>query len=165
MKYCPHCAHPLVQRLISGMERIACSHCSFIHWGNPVPAVAGLVEYNGKVLLVRNTKLPKGSFSLVTGYLERDETPEQGIVREIQEELGLDATIRGFIGHYSFFEMNALILAFHLEAEGELKLNYEIAEVTEIRPDLVYYHDFPHVPFASQVVRDWYQQQNWRRVA
>ncbi|MBK8452795.1 MAG: NUDIX domain-containing protein [Thiofilum sp.] len=165
MKYCPHCAYPLAPRSINGLERIACSRCSFIHWGNPVPAVAGVVEYNGKILLVRNAKWPAGSFSLVTGYLERDETPEQGIVREIQEELGLDASIRGFIGHYSFFAMNALILAFHLEAEGTLELNDEIAEVTEVRADLVYRQNFPDAPFAAQVVRDWYQQQNWRRVA
>ncbi|WP_020558167.1 NUDIX domain-containing protein [Thiofilum flexile] len=165
MKYCPHCASPLAWRVINGTQRIACAHCSFVHWGNPVPAVAGIVEYNGKILLVRNAKWPQGSFSLVTGYLECDETPEQGIVREIQEELGLDASIRGFIGHYSFFAMNALILAFHLEAEGTLALNHELAEVTEVRPDLMYQHPFPDVPFAAQVVRDWYQQQNWRRVA
>lgn len=164
MKYCPHCAKPLACRLIQGVERVACACCSFVHWGNPVPAVAGIVEYNGKVLLVRNAKWPAGNFSLVTGYLEHDETPEQGIVREIQEELGLDASIRGFIGHYSFFEMNALILAFYVEAEGNIELNDEIAEVIKIRSDLIYQQRFPST-FATQVVRDWYQQQNWRRVA
>jgi hypothetical protein len=60
--------------------------------------------------------------------------------------------------------MNALILAFYVEAEGNIELNDEIAEVIKIRSDLIYQQRFPST-FATQVVRDWYQQQNWRRVA
>ena len=165
MKYCPQCATLLSSCLIAGAQRHACQQCHFIHWTNPVPTVAGLVEYEGKILLVHNTKLPSGGLSLITGYLECGETPEQGIVREIQEGLGLDASIKGFIGHYSFFQLNALILAFHIEAEGTLTPKGKITQVHPIHQEMLHHQTFPDTPFATHVVRDWYQQHTWRRVA
>jgi NADH pyrophosphatase NudC (nudix superfamily) len=48
--------------------------------GNPVPVVAALIEYQGKIVLARNAQWPEGMFSLVTGYLEKHETPEDAVV-------------------------------------------------------------------------------------
>ena len=134
MKYCPECKFELETSLIDGKERLACSSpsCNYVFWDNPTPVVAAIVEYNDHVILVRNKGWPQKIFGLVTGFLERGETPENGIVREIEEELGLTATIVSFIGYYSFFEMNQLILTFHARGEGELTLGDEIEEVREV---------------------------------
>jgi len=50
---------------------------------------------------------PKSWFGLVTGFLERGESPEAGCLREVQEELGLDeAEIVSLIGVYEFTVRN-----------------------------------------------------------
>ena len=113
MKYCPDCASRLELKCLDGIDRKACPSpgCGFVHWDNPVPVVAALVQYQGKVVLARNSQWPEGMFSLVTGYLERSETPEGAVVREVKEELGLNGEVQDFIGCYSFAEKNQIILA------------------------------------------------------
>lgn len=141
MKYCPHCATPLAAIDIDGVERLSCSssECEFVHWDNPTPVVAGIVEYNGSVILVRNIGWPEKMFGLVTGFLEKHETPEECILREVEEELGLNAQINEFVGNYAYFDLNQLLLVFHLKAEGDVVLGEELQEhriipITKLRP-------------------------------
>ena len=70
-----------------------------MHWDNPVPVVAALIEYQGKIVLARNSQWPEGVLSLITGYLERNETPEEAVVREVKEELGLDGRVQELLGN------------------------------------------------------------------
>ncbi|MEO0899037.1 MAG: NUDIX domain-containing protein [Bacteroidota bacterium] len=134
--YCPVCGKELIKAQHGGKERQACPDpsCGWVHWDNPTPVVAAVVERKGKVVLVRNVGWPEKWFGLVTGFLERNETPEEGILREVKEEIGLDATMGSLIGLYPFYMRNQLIIAYHVEAhEGEIVLQEsEIAECKEI---------------------------------
>ena len=87
-------------------------------WDNPLPVVAGIVEHEGNVILIQNKGWPPDWWGLVTGFLERNETAEEGIRREVAEELGLEAKIQSFVGVYSFFQRNEFIVAYHLTAQG-----------------------------------------------
>ena len=91
--------------------------CDYVFWNNPTP-VAAIVELDDAIVLVRNKGWPEKMYWLITGFLEKGETPA-GILREIREELGLEGKAVNFIGYYSFFEMNQLILAFHVQARGK----------------------------------------------
>ena len=137
MKYCPLCAHGLEEVKIDGKPRLSCCSetCDYVYWNNPTPVIGALVERNGEVILVRNIGWPQKMFGLVTGFLEEGETPECGILREVKEELGLDGQIVDFIGYYAFFEMNQLILAFHVTVDGEIILGQELAEIRSIPPE------------------------------
>jgi 8-oxo-dGTP diphosphatase len=53
-------------------------------------AASAIIIEQGKVLLVRDIQ---GFWSGVGGFVESGEAPEQAIVREIQEELGVDSTV------------------------------------------------------------------------
>lgn len=134
MKYCPLCRSRLTPQRVGGMDRIACGAlgCGFVHWDNPIPVVAALVEYDGMFVLARNIAWPEGTFSLVTGFLEKHETPEHAVVRELKEELGLDGDIKKFVGHYLLFDLNQIILAFWLTATGRIDIGEEIAEVRHV---------------------------------
>lgn len=160
MRYCPRCANKLDTKLIEGVERKACSSadCGFVHWDNPLPVVAALIEYQGQIILARNAKWPRQIFSLVTGFLERMETPERAIIREVKEELGLDSKVTRLIGHYPFAEMNQIILAFSVSAVGELKTNEEIAETKLITMEQLRAYDFGRLYITSAVVMDWLKQ-------
>lgn len=129
MRYCPQCRADLVERLVDGEPRRACADaCGFVHWDNPTPVVAAIVEYEGRVLLARNAKWPEGWYALITGFLERGETPEQCVLREVEEELGLAGTIAEFVGNYSFPEQNQLLIVFHVVAAGTIRLNEELVD-------------------------------------
>jgi NAD+ diphosphatase len=137
MKFCPRCARPLGTREDSGRARSACpdAACGFVFYDNPLPVVAALVEHQGKVLLVRNQGWPEKWFGLVTGFLERDETPEAGVLRELKEELGLEGEVVRLIGVYAFQERNEVILAYHLRASGPLTPGKEISETRAVEPE------------------------------
>jgi NADH pyrophosphatase NudC (nudix superfamily) len=135
-RFCPRCAAPLGERDEGGRPRRACQAqgCGFVYYDNPLPVVAALVELDGKVILARGRGWPPGMFGLITGFLERDEAPADGALRELREELGLEGRIAGLIGAYSFPQRNELIVAYHVEARGEVALNEEIEEIKRVDP-------------------------------
>lgn len=157
MKYCPLCRSELLDRPIDGARRLACSspQCKFVHWNNPVPVVAGLVRLDGRYVLARNAAWPPGMFSLITGFLEQGEAPDQAILRETAEELGLAGQACEFIGHFTLPEFNQLIIAYAVEASGSLELNAEIAEVRQIAPEQLASFDFGGLELTRSVVARW----------
>src|SRR5438445_5757314 len=124
MKFCPSCAAPLRRRQMEGRGRLACSSesCGYVFYDNPTPVLAALIEHGGTVLLVRGKGWPEKWYGLVTGFLEKDESPERGVLREVREELGLRGEIVSFIGAYAFAEMNQLILAYRARPHGPIDL-------------------------------------------
>ena len=159
MKYCPQCARELMSRVIDGVNRLACSssECGFVHWNNPIPVVAGIVQHEGKYIIARNAKWPSGMFSMITGFLEKGETPEQAIFRETHEELGLRGESLEFIGHYAFLELNQLVIAFAVKAHGNLAPSEEIAEVKMLSKSELETYDFGRLKLTSKIVAQWLQ--------
>jgi NADH pyrophosphatase NudC (nudix superfamily) len=133
-RYCPLCATALVRRIAGERERNVCPACGWVHWDNPAPVVAAVIEYQGQVLLARNAAWPPKMFALVTGFLERDETPQQAVAREVKEETNLDTRAATLIGVYDFARKNELIVAFHVLAEGDVRLSEELADYRLIDP-------------------------------
>ena len=130
-KFCPQCGGPLAPGRHGGVERNACadSACGFVHWENPTPVVAAIVEHEGGVILARNKLWPMKFYGLITGFLEKhDPSPEQAVLREVKEELGLDGSASNFVGHYAFQRMNQIIIAYHVPASGEIVLGEELSE-------------------------------------
>ena len=91
--YCPCCATALVTQTQAQTQadrvRTLCPACGWVHWNNPLPVVAAVLEFEGKVLLAQNATWPGGMFGLITGFMESGETPAQAAVREAFEETGL----------------------------------------------------------------------------
>ena len=162
MKYCPECARKLEARRIDGIERLSCGapNCGFVHWENPTPVVAAVVEYRNRIVLARNASWPDDVFSLVTGYLERNETPQQAVVREVKEELGLDSKTLGLIGCYALFEKNQVILAHWVVATGEIKTGNELSAVKLLSREELGSWQFGRLALTSEIVREWLEQTN-----
>ena len=141
MRYCPQCKADMVDRELDGVSRLACqsSNCDYVYWQNPTPVVAGIVEYKGKIVMAHNVAWPKQFFSVITGFLEQGEDPAEAMIRETKEELNLTVTAQRLIGAYGFEQMNQVIIAYHLEAEGSIVLNeelddYKLVEKKDIVP-------------------------------
>jgi len=150
-RFCPRCAQPLAAGEYGGVPRSGCA-CGFVHWDNPLPVVAAIVEHDGGVILARNKAWadPK-MFGLITGFLEKGEAPEAAVAREVKEELSLDASAVHFVGLYPFERRNELIIAYHVPATGEVKLNEELADYRRIAPEKLRPWDFG----TGLALRDW----------
>ena len=125
-KFCPICSSPLTQTIESGITRKSCTQadCEYVHWNNPTPVLAAIAHRNDEVILIQAIGWPKHWYSLVTGFHEAGETAEEGILREVKEEIGLNGEVKSLIGVYSFLQMNQVIIAYDvLVEEGEITLD------------------------------------------
>lgn len=158
LRYCPSCGLPLQTGPLAGRERQACPDpaCGWVHWDNPLPVVAAViqcVDRDGAVLLARNHAWAEGKFGLVTGFLERDESPEAAVAREVREETALESRRVALIGVYPFARKNEVILAYHVEAAGDIVLNEELAEYRLVAPGRLQAWDYGTGPAVAEWLR------------
>jgi NAD+ diphosphatase len=163
-KFCLKCGERLALRVIDNEPRMACA-CGFVLFENPTPVVAAVIEHPDGVLLVRGKGFPPGWYGMVTGFVERCEHPEQAVLREVEEELGLSGKIAAFIGHYIFEPRNQLVIAYHIEADGPVVLSDELEAFkavprSELKPSsLAPTLQDGQWPFgAGQAISDWLER-------
>lgn len=153
-EYCPKCASTLEARHDDeGRERLFCptADCGFVHYDNPTPVVAAIVQYGDDVVLAQNHGWPDSWFGLVTGFLERGESPEEGVLREVAEELCVSGTLESFVGLYTFEMMNQLIVAYHVVITDEPSAGPELAAIKKV--PIVKVRPWP--TGTGEALRDW----------
>lgn len=97
-RHCSICGAKLKKRKDG---RLACIECEFVNYRNPRPTATALVLRGNKLLLTRRAKPPfKKWWDLPGGFIERRETAERAVIREIKEETGLETRIKKFFGTY-----------------------------------------------------------------
>ena len=140
-RFCPTCAGELapIEQIEDGgpKTRLRCAGCDWTHWNNPTPVLAAIIECtdrDGQVLLARNAAWPGRMFALITGFMEAGESPEQGMRREVAEETSLQVDALSLVGVYDFQRMNQIIIAYHAQASGEIRLSPELAEFKLFAP-------------------------------
>lgn len=156
--YCPSCGSKLETQSDHEIDRIICSSddCRFVHYDNPTPVVAAIVQKEDAVVLVRNVGWPETWYGLVSGFLEKKETPEDAILREIQEEILVPARDISFVGNYAFEMMNQVILAYHVFIDQEPKIGEELADLKVVSIETLVPWDFG----TGQAVKDWLDRMN-----
>ena len=100
--YCPLCSAELVQKKVDHHQRLVCPVCGYVYYNNPVPACAVILEKDNKILLCQRKypPYPEG-WTLPSGFLEADETPQQCATREAKEETNLDIVVEKLFGVYA----------------------------------------------------------------
>lgn len=90
MNYCSHCGSAqLVRKVPEGdnLPRFVCERCHTTHYQNPKIVVGCLPEWEDKILLCKRAIEPRyGLWTLPAGFMENNETLEQGAARETWEE-------------------------------------------------------------------------------
>lgn len=89
-RYCPQCGSSAFQ--IHNEKSKCCPDCGFVYYFNVSAAtVAIILNAEGELLVCRRAKEPqKGTLDLPGGFIDRFETGEQGVSREVLEETGLE---------------------------------------------------------------------------
>lgn len=89
--FCPRCG---TANNRVGAIPFCCDKCGMCDFFGPVAAVGGLiVDDEGRLLMVRRSRNPgKGKWGLPGGFVDRNETIEQALTREVMEETRLVVT-------------------------------------------------------------------------
>lgn len=97
--YCPACGSSDIS--FGDMKKVRCRDCSFTYYHNVAAAVAAILEYDEKVVLIKRAKEPcKGKLDLPGGFVDPKESAEEAIKREIREELKIDVKELEYLGSY-----------------------------------------------------------------
>jgi ADP-ribose pyrophosphatase YjhB (NUDIX family) len=98
-KYCPACGSGDIS--FGDIKKIGCRDCSFTYYHNVAAAVAAILQYDKKIVLIERAKDPgKGKLDLPGGFVDPKESAEEAVKREIKEELRIDIREPGYLGSY-----------------------------------------------------------------
>lgn len=141
-KYCPRCAESTLEPfLVNGLK---CRNCGFIYFHNTASAVAAIIEYDNGIILAKRAFEPaKGLFDLPGGFVDRKESLEDALKREIMEELSLEIISMSYLGSFSnlynyedvsYYTADAVFIC--KPSPGMVpKPSEELAEITISSPD------------------------------
>jgi ADP-ribose pyrophosphatase YjhB (NUDIX family) len=104
-----------VRRIPDGdnRERLVCPECGHVAYENPKIVVGSVVVADGAVLMCRRAIEPRSGFwTLPAGYLELDETLEEGASREAWEEAQAEIAIDGILGVFSISRIGQVQIMF-----------------------------------------------------
>ncbi len=147
--YCPVCGS---KRFAENNEKSKhCADCGFTYYQNPSAATAAFImNSRGELLVERRGNEPaKGTLDLPGGFIDNEETAEEGVAREIMEETGLRVSRTEYmfslpnIYLYSGMTIHTLDLFFRCEVDegAEPVAADDAAEcfwlpIGELRPEL-----------------------------
>lgn len=122
---------------------VVCEDCNKHYFPRINPCVIMLVVKGRQLLLARSARFKSGFFSCLAGFIEIGETPEQTVVREVKEEVGIDVVNIRYIKSQSWPFPSQLMLGFIADyKQGEI-----VPEVAEIAEAAWYDVDkLPNVP-------------------
>ncbi|MDR0939345.1 MAG: NUDIX domain-containing protein [Mediterranea sp.] len=127
-RYCPECGSPRFEEHNFKSKR--CADCGFVYYFNSSAATVALIlNDRGELLVCRRAKDPaKGTLDLPGGFIDMDETGEEGVAREVLEETGLKVDRATYLFSlpntylYSGFTVHTLDLFFRCEVERTERL-------------------------------------------
>lgn len=113
-----------------------CTTCENVTYINPLPVAVVLLSVGESILLIkRNIEPQKGKMALPGGFLEVNESWQEGAARELREEVGLEIEAKEIrlFDVQSTPEGNVLIFGWYKGTESllnaELNDNAEVSEI------------------------------------
>ena len=159
LNHCTNCGGPLILGPIPGEERhrLACASCGHIAYVNPrlVTTTIPVTETGGVVLIRRGFEPGRGLWAQPGGFLEVDETPTEGAIRETLEETGLVVSPGAIVGLYARLEAAVVVLVYEARiVGGEVRTSPEALEVRTFAPEAI---PWPEIAFKTT----WWALVDW----
>jgi len=161
LNYCSRCGEPLMYGPIEAetRDRLVCPSCGFIAYVNPRTVVSTLpVTADGKIVLIRRAIEPGyGKWAQPGGFLEIDETAQEGAARETFEETGLVVEPTDIIGIYSRPQAAVVVACWEARiVGGEMAPTAESLDVRAWDASAI---PWPHIAFQTTALalQDWLQ--------
>lgn len=123
---------------LAGLIR-KCPSCDTEHYPRVNPVVIMLIIKGNKCLLGAGHPFPEGAFSALAGFISPGETPEEAVIRETQEEVGIEVKNPRYVFSQPWPFPSQLMMGFVAEAMSEdITLNAEeLREAKWVEKDVV----------------------------
>lgn len=125
-----------------------CPDCGHIEYPIISPAIIVAVEKEGKLLLGRSPRFPKGRYSVLAGFVEPGENLEDTVKREIFEEVSIEVDNIRYFGSQPWPFPQSLMLGFTAKwKSGEIRIDEkEIEDAGWYSPE-----EFPEIPTTRSI--------------
>ena len=129
---------------------MVCGDCGIASYPRLSPSIIALVHREDEVLLARNHRFPDGMYSTLAGFVEPGESIEQTLVREVEEEVGVNVKNLQYLGSEPWPFPDSLMFGFHAKYDsGDIVLQEEeIADAKWFRCD-----NLPAIPGKTAISR------------
>lgn len=146
--------------------REKCGRCGWVHYHNPRPTVSAIISRDEKILLSQRAAGPfAGKWDLPGGFVEERESADEGIRREMKEELGIDLNHVRLLGvegpaYYPFGGQENYNLDIYYEItttdEPRVVSNSDVNKIDWFDPDKL-----PDMAFETNVaaIKKWQKDQ------
>ncbi|MCO6441856.1 MAG: NUDIX hydrolase [Nitrococcus mobilis] len=147
---------PRVQCIPEGDDRcrLICPECGYIAYENPRIVIGAVCRWNACILLCRRAIEPRrGYWTLPAGYLELNESVEDGVRREAWEEARAELTLGPLLAVYSITRINLVQIIFRARLlRADVRPGPESSEVCLFRWDEIPFAElaFPSVRWALE---------------
>jgi len=95
-RHCPHCTAALTAQAdpFDGRTRPACPDCGWVYHANSPIGVLAVIEAPGGLVFTHPAHGPAEAPASLSGlFLDYAESPEDGLVRAVREQTGLDVEV------------------------------------------------------------------------
>lgn len=152
IKFCTQCGHTMTQHIPEDDDhvRAVCSSCGHVHYENPKMVVGTVPVFQDRILMCkRNIEPRKGCWTLPAGYLENEESVQQGAVRETLEETRVEVRILSPYRMFNILFVNQIYMMFIAEL-----LSHDFGPTTESTDVRLFSQsDIPWDEIAFDVIR------------
>jgi len=115
MNFCNSCGNRLAEKVPRNDDRRrhVCSGCGTVHYQNPKIVTGCLPVWEDSVLLCRRAIEPRrGYWTVPAGFMELDETIQQGAIRETWEEARARVDLLAPYSIFNLVHVNQLYIIF-----------------------------------------------------
>jgi len=115
MKFCSSCGNRLAEKVPRNDDRRrhVCCGCGTVHYQNPKIVTGCLPVWKDSVLLCKRAIEPRsGYWTVPAGFMELDETVEQGAIRETWEEARARVELLAPYSMFNLVHVNQLYIIF-----------------------------------------------------
>lgn len=150
----PKGAGPSVEQIPEGDDRLrlVCPDCGFIKYDNPKIVVGAICTWEDRILMCKRAIEPRlGYWTIPAGYLEINESTEEGALREAREEAGAELRLDALLAVYNIPRISQVQLIYRAELLSEaIFAGVESQEVGLFTADEIPWRDlaFPSVRWA-----------------
>ncbi|WP_142849681.1 NUDIX hydrolase [Telmatospirillum sp. J64-1] len=114
----PTSSGPSIAKIPEGddRQRLVCGDCGFVLYENPKIIVGAVCRWQDRWLLCRRAIEPRrGYWTLPAGYMELQETTEEGAAREVWEEAGARVRIGELLALYNLPQISQVHMIYRAE--------------------------------------------------
>ena len=147
-RFCGVCGAPTAPS--SRHQAMACGSCGHLAFPKVSPAVIVQVTWGPRILLGRSRRYPRGSYSVLAGFVDPGESLEDTVRREIEEESGIRVKDIRYFGSQPWPLPDSLMVGFTAVHDGGTLQNRD-----EELEDVGWFAaaELPPVPPAHSIAR------------